>query len=207
MKICSICKQDLPLTSFDTQVTGKQGCRADCKECRKRFLRTERGLVKSMLAAQKAKSKKRNHPAPSYTEDDLFEWLLAQDNFQELFKAWINAGYPTEIKPSIDRIDDYQPYTLSNIRLVTHAQNIQRFYVDLMTGVNTKRCQAVNQYDLDGNFIQQFHSFKAASRAVNVNASAIRAVAKQITVIRQNTDGSTRTYTPKQAAGFIWKLA
>lgn len=136
MKTCSICCEDFPLDAFDVQSTGRQGRRADCKECRKRFLRSERGLCKGLLSNQKTKSKKRGHSPPAYTEEQLFQWMLGQSNFQKLYATWVDAGYETSLKPSIDRIDDYQPYTLNNIKLTTTEDNINRYYTDAVQGIN-----------------------------------------------------------------------
>ncbi len=191
MKTCSICTQDLSLEAFDVQSTGRQGRRADCKECRKRFLRSERGLCKGLLSNQKTKSKKRGHPPPAYTEEQLFQWMVAQSTFQKLYTAWVDAGYETSLKPSIDRIDDYQPYTLNNINLTTTEYNINRYYADAIQGINTKTAIAVNQYTLDGVFVASHHSYKAAARFLGHN---------QIGNIRNVAEGLGKT-----AYGYIWR--
>ena len=191
MKTCSICAQDLPLEAFDVQSTGRQGRRADCKECRKRFLRSERGLCKGLLSNQKAKSKKRGHPLPAYTEEQLFQWMLAQPNFHKLYTAWVDSGFETPLKPSTDRLDDYQPYTLNNIKLTTTENNINRYYTDAIQGINTKTAVAVDQYTLDGVFIASHHSYRAAARAIGQS---------QVGNIRNVAEG-----TGKTAYGYIWR--
>jgi hypothetical protein len=166
MKICSICKNNLPLAAYDIQSTGKQGRRSDCKDCRKRFNRTERGLVKNILANQIAKSKKRKHPAPAYTEEQLYSWFWQQPGAQALYNAWVASGFLTDLKPSIDRQDDYLPYQFGNIELTTVKENIDRYYQDAIQGINTKSAVSVDQYSMDGVFIAHHHSYKAAARAV-----------------------------------------
>ena len=191
MKTCSICKENLPLEAFDAQSTGRLGRRADCKECRKRFLHSERGLCKGLLSNQKTKSKKRGHPPPAYAEEQLFQWMLGQPNFHKLYAAWVDSGFNTPLKPSIDRLDDYQPYTLNNIKLTTTEDNINRYYTDAIQGINTKSAVAVDQYTLDGVFIASHHSYKAAARAVGQS---------QIGNIRNVAEG-----TGKTAYGYIWR--
>ena len=191
MKTCSICAQDLSLEAFDVQFTGRQGRRADCKECRKRFLRSERGLCKGLLSNQKTKSKKRGHPPPAYTEEQLFQWMLAQSNFHKLYTAWVDSGFETPLKPSTDRLDDYQPYTLNNIKLTTTEDNINRYYTDAIQGINTKTAVAVDQYTLDGVFVASHHSYRAAARSIGQS---------QVGNIRNVAEG-----TGKTAYGYIWR--
>lgn len=205
MKNCSVCNQTLPLTSFDIQSTGRAGRRADCKECRKRFHRSEAGLVKSLFGNQKAKSRKRRHAPPAYSEAQLYAWVIKQPNFQVLFDVWVRADYETNLKPSIDRLDDYQGYTLTNIKLVTVKENLDRYYTDAVSGLNTKSATAVDQYSLDGAFIQSHHSYSAAARAVGGDVNPIRNVALGTPITRNEPDGSTRSYVPAKAYGFIWR--
>jgi len=205
VKQCSICAQTLPLTAFDKQATGKHGRRADCKDCRKRFNRTPKGLVKSLYSNQVAKSRKRGHPAPAYTEAELFDWLWSQPHAQALYDAWVSGGYVSDNKPSVDRLDDYLPYTLTNIRLVTWSTNNQRQYADRVAGINVKACHAVDQYSLDGQFITTHHSYKAAARAVKGNFANIRNVAEQRPIHRAEKNGLIRSYTPMSASGYIWR--
>ena len=191
MKRCSICQEVKDLICFDIQSTGILGHRADCKECRKRFLRSERGLVKSLYANQKAKSRKRNHPPPSYTEDELFDWVTSQLNFKSMYSSWVSSGYLTDFKPSIDRVDDYKPYTLSNIALVTTKENIDRYYKDAKEGINVKSATAVNQYTFDGVFVASHHSYMAAARSLGHSS---------VGNIRNVAEGLGKT-----AYGFLWK--
>jgi hypothetical protein len=205
MKPCSICKINLPLDAFDIQNTGKFGRRADCKNCKRRFVRSPEGLVKQTYSNQKAKSRKRGHPAPSYTEYDLMIWFDRQPNFVVLYRAWEASDYQEDLRPSVDRIDDYLPYTLNNIQLTTKAQNVNRFYGDLVDGKNTKRCTAVCQHDLDGNFIQKFYSYAEAARSVNGSFANIRNVAEQKPINRREKDGTIRSWIPSKAYGYIWR--
>lgn len=205
MKTCSICETELPLAAFDTQSTGKLGKRADCKECRKRFIRSKVGVVKAIYSNQMAKSKKRNHPVPSYPETDLFDWFWKQTNSDTLYTAWVASDYSTDLHPSVDRLDDYLPYTLNNIQLVTWKENVSKFYNDLQDGTNTKRCIAVDQYELDGTFIKTHHSYKAAARDIKGLAANIRNVAEQRSIKRVGKDGSIRYWYPETSYGFIWK--
>ena len=205
MKTCSKCQISKPFDAFSKQVTGKQGLRADCKDCHKLYNYSERAVAVAMLSNQRSKSLKRGHPLPAYNLDQLLAWMVSQPNFRSLFDAWIKSGHLTNLKPSCDRIDDYKPYTLDNIQLTTVRENITRYPQDAMTGINTKSAVAVDQYTLDHQFIQQHHSYSAAARAVNGLVSNIRNVAEQLPIQRTNPDGTTRLWVPRKAYGFIWK--
>lgn len=164
MKNCSICLLFLPLSSFDKQSTGKLGCRADCKICRKRFLQSRDGLVKSIYHNQILKSKRRNYSPPSYTERELSTWIFNQVNFEALYLVWVNSNYSSKLKPSIDRLNDYKSYSFSNIRLVTWEENSDKYQYDKKEGINTKTSLAVDMFDLNGVFIQRFNSVSEAAR-------------------------------------------
>ena len=43
-------------------------------------------------------------------------------------------------------------------------------------GINTKDTRTILQYDLDGNFIKEWHSIRHAGRSLNILASNIWAV-------------------------------
>lgn len=205
MKTCSQCQISLPLECFAIQSTGKQGRRADCKSCVKRFIQSPKGLVKAIFGNQKSKSKKRGHPAPAYTEEQLFSWFWAQPNAQSLYDLWIISNYQTDLKPSVDRIDDYKPYTLGNIQLTTVKKNIQRYYTDAVNGSNMKSATPVAQYTLDGVFITYYHSYSAAARAVNGLPANIRNVAEGTPLTRKKPDGTIRSWVPSQSYGYIWR--
>ena len=201
-KVCSNCKLNKALEEFAIQSTGKLGRRADCKGCVKRFIRSEYGLIKSMFATNKSKAKKRGYSAPSYTEKELQVWVLAQPQFKQLYQAWVTGGFVTNNKPSIDRLDDYISYTLTNIQLVTHKDNIDKYYSDRIAGNNTKTLIAVDQLDLNGNFIQRFHSIAAAAREVSGLPANISNVCKGLPITK---NGTTRTWIPSKSYGYKWR--
>lgn len=206
-KECSVCLQTMCLTCFDKQSTGKQGCRADCKECRKRFTRSKRGLVKSLYTGNKARSKKKGYVSPTYSEDELYVWMVAHNNFIPMFDAWVESGYAPATRPSIDRLNDYEPYALTNIQLVTWASNSAKGYADQVSGKNNKKSEAVDMLDMEGNFIERFHSVSAAARNFNGVASNITGAITNRVTTRSNPDGSTRTYVKHKAYGHKWRYS
>lgn len=205
-KLCNVCNQDLPLDSFANQATGKLGRRASCKSCVKNvYRRTKKGLVISMHANQRAKSKKRNHPQPDYTKEELFEWCDNQPIFHKLYDDWVASNYDTKLIPTCDRLDDYKPYSLSNIQLMSWQDNSNKYIRDLKNGTNTKITSPVIAYNLDGTYHSEYHSLSAAARAVGTGHANIRNVCEAKPIKRTEKNGDVSYFTPKTSKGFVWK--
>lgn len=191
MKTCSVCKKNLPLDMFNKQSTGKQGVRADCKDCLKRFIRSKHGVINQMYSSSISRTKKKGFTPVSFTKEELEKWVYSSKEFHTLYDKWVLEDYPTALKPSLDRLDDYKGYSLDNIRIVTANTNVKRYYSDAINGINTKSAKPVKQYSLDGEYIKTFHSLSAAARSVNGIPSNINQVING-------------TYA--QAYGYKWKL-
>jgi hypothetical protein len=207
MKTCSKCNQLLPLTAFAIQSTGKQGHRADCKNCVKRFIRSKEGLIKAIYVSQKRRSNLRGYKAPTYTEQELLNWVLQQTQFHTLYNVWVNSGYLSDNKPSIDRINDYKGYCLSNIQLTTWKENNLKGKVDKVKGINNKNNIAIDMLDLENNFIERFYSISEAARRFNGVPSNIIGAITGRTSTRVNPDGSTRICKSHKAYGHKWRYS
>jgi hypothetical protein len=153
--------------------------------------RTKRGLINRIYAGQRSSSKTRNHPMPNYNSGELREWAMSQDVFHVLYDEWVKSGYESKQTPSCDRLDDYKPYTLDNLRITTWDENRSRSHSDMMNGINNKRSKSVAQYDLDGVLIQEFHSQLQAMRVTGVRQGDISACCRGV---------------QKKASGFVWKF-
>lgn len=205
-KQCTLCKNTLPLANFANQATGKKGKRSSCKECVKNtYQRTKKGLVLAMHANQRAKSKKRGHPQPAYSREELFTWCDQQPQFHAMYDDWVASNYDMQTKPTCDRLDDYKPYSLCNLQLLTYKDNSTKYYQDAISGINTKSASAVVCYNLDGSYHCEYHSLSAAARAVGTSHANIRNVCEGKPISRTNPDGSIRTSIPKTCKGFKWE--
>ena len=186
-KHCSKCKQSLPLSSYYKNNKGALGVTAQCKECtsttklgwkystpteRRDRDRTKDGMIDRIYFSQLESCKQRGCIPPSYTKQELYDWMLKQDNFKNLFNTWVTSDYLKDLKPSIDRLDDYISYTLDNIRLVTWKDNMLKAAHDRKEGINNKANNTVNMLTLSGVFIKQFHSANAAARAIGKEKGA-----------------------------------
>ena len=105
-------------------ITESKNCRL-CKECAKKgeWKHTPEGLINRIYLLQKRSSVRRGHGEPEYTCKELIDWSLSRSNFDELYTRWFDAGRPTDLVPSIDRLDDSKGYSFDNIQLITWKEN------------------------------------------------------------------------------------
>ena len=159
------------------------------KEQKLIYSRTKEGLIKSIYYDQRSHSLNRKHPMPEYSKEELIVWTFSQSNFDKLYENWVESGYKKDLRPSVDRKDDYVHYKLENLQLVTFRENYKRSHEDMKNGTNNKQSKTVYQYDLEGNFIKEFHSCRFAGRELNLSPTSI---------------GRVCNYNQKTAGGFIW---
>ncbi len=126
-----------------------------------------------MYDNQKTNSKQRGDKLPNYTMTELKEWFYLQPNQDTLYSNWVDSSYNKDARPSADRIDDYKPYSLDNIKLTTWRQNNNRGNSDRRDGTNNKMSKAVIQMSLDGEPINEFHSASEASRKTGITITGI----------------------------------
>lgn len=175
MKKCFKCGVTKELSEFYPHKEMKDGHLNKCKDCARYdsrendadYGRTEKGVIRVIYKTQRRNSKIRKMPLPNYSKKELKDWLYSND-FKRLYDNWVDSGFKKETKPSIDRRDDFKPYSFDNIRLVTWANNANHQYKDIKSGVGTSglRCKPVICYDRNNNPIAEFVSFSAACRSV-----------------------------------------
>lgn len=193
-KICTKCKITKKLISFGKYIQTEDGLNNTCKQCNldnaKKYNRTREGLITAIHSHQVSHSKTRQMDIPTYSKEELKEWILSQPNFEPLYINWVMMGYIRDLIPSVDRLDDYKSYELTNIRLVTFRENYKKAHYDKKNKINRKCYKPIYQYDLSENLIKEFISIQEASDDLGINRSNI---------------GSCCNGKRKVAGGFIWK--
>lgn len=177
-KQCFKCKETKKLDMFYKHKEMFDGYLNKCKECTKKDVKknpnsydfSEKGVIRIMYKTQKANSKRRGHIPPEYTKEQFKEWLY-KNGFKKLFNNWVASGHKKDEKPSADRRDDYKPYALSNLRLVTWADNFKKQNEDILLGRGLcgERCKAVIQISKDGSVIAEYVSYSEATRQTNIH--------------------------------------
>jgi hypothetical protein len=182
MKECFKCNTIKPLSEFYKHKGMTDGYLGKCKVCTRRdskanpksrsdcevgYDKTEKGVIRTIYKTQKSNSKRRGHPNPSYTKEELREWLY-KNNFLEIFKTWKLKEHNKNWKPSVDRIDDFKPYTLDNIRLGTWRENLNHMISDTVNGIGLsgRKCRPIMQFDKDGIKLAEYVSYSSACRII-----------------------------------------
>lgn len=177
MKECNKCHKLKEETEFYRAKSNKPRRTLTCKDCVnsafKLWAKTPKGLVSSMMRAQRSSSKKRGHLPPSYSFDELMAWLTSHPKFDEYYKAWEDSGYLKQLRPSIDRLDDYKGYSFDNIQLLSWEENLNKSHKDRRQGNNNKRNESIIQRKMDGKAVAVYYSIQSAARATNVHATHI----------------------------------
>ena len=192
MKICKNC--NIEKTDSEFYFDSSNSClHSKCKKCiledSKAKYRTKEGFIKKLLNTQNKKSVERNHSKPSYSYDELADWLEGTE-FDSLFTKWEDSEYNKLLAPSIDRLDDYKPYSLDNIRVVTWQENKAKWHRDAYNGVNNKQNMSVLKYTKDMALLEEYYSISSASRDTGTCKGDISKVC----------NGKL-----KSAGGYIWK--
>ena len=149
--------------------------RSTCRKCSRQYdfdrRHAKHGLVQQIYQNQKTNSQRRGHQPPTYSFDELYEWIMAQEIFHVLYDNWKRLDYQKDYAPSIDRKDDSIGYTMDNIQLMTFRENYMKQC--------KKASNAVAQYTKQGELVDIFESAEEASRQTGAVAHHILSVCRK----------------------------
>ena len=137
-----------------------------------KYRRTPKGVTANMLARQRSSSKHRGHPEPDYSLEEFREWVLSHPNFASMYDTWVESDYDKYLKPSVDRLNDYEGYSFDNIQLVTWKANLKKSHANNSNGNNTKRSKTVLQFE-KGVLVRTYHSTADAAIHLGCSQSAV----------------------------------
>ncbi|MEA3279657.1 MAG: hypothetical protein U9Q38_03525 [Thermodesulfobacteriota bacterium] len=169
MPVCTKCNIDKPVEEFSKRRDRPIGRRSDCKECesalRTAHYRSEEGVLSTIWSTQRRNCRERGHEYPTYSKEELGEWVVSHPEWERLYTNWVESGYDKQEKPSVDRLDDYTSYSMNNIRLVSYKDNREAYYKHSMDGTTTKALEAVVKINKEtGEEMSRYFSIAEANR-------------------------------------------
>ena len=190
MRTCTMCNE----TKLDNSFYKYKYYKSQCKKCDNqlsiKYSRTIKGLISKIYSHQKSTSKRRLHDMPNYTIQDLSNFILSQDNFEELYNNWVKSKYQKDLRPSINRLDNLKGYSFDNIELITWRENYMKD-IDRNRKLAVKsNMRPILQFTRKGKFINGYESIMSAGRNTKINPSQILQVCKNFR---------------KTAGNYIWK--
>lgn len=148
---------------------------AVCRKCGEAY---PKRLISLIYSTEVGASKSRGMPPPTYNVSELTSWLLKQEKFKTLYKAWLKSKLEKGLKPSIDRINENEPYTLDNLQLMTWAENKAKGELECKEGKRYNIVKSVCCFDLrTQEFQQQYFSMHEAGRELGLNYNTISSAA------------------------------
>ena len=193
MRECSKCKKLKENSKFSKGGLSKDGFVRMCKTCLSekslKYRRSFNGLITEIYSGQKVSSPKRGLGKVGYLKEELKVYCSESLEFMTMFEKWKESNYFIDLRPTIDRVDNFKGYNFKNIQPMTYRDNINREHQDRTTG-NSRALKRVIQFSKDGKKIKEFFSIMEAARQTNSNQSHI---------------GSVCSGKRKSHNGFMWK--
>ena len=142
-----------------------------CRTCARKF---PKPFLREMYFTQIDNSRTRGLPLPNYSFEEFRSWILAQPNFKALYKAWVNSKFDKYLKPSVDRIKEWETYTIDNIQVITWAENKAKGGQDCKEGKRYHRIIPTCSFNLETEELcNQYISAHEAERQTGIKHNTI----------------------------------
>lgn len=142
-----------------------------CKSCGRKYPRV---IILEMYQHQRHSSKTRGLPLPKYSFVEFKSWILSQPNFRPLYTTWLKSKFNKALKPSVDRIKEWETYSLDNIQLMTWAENKAKGELDCKEGRRYLGVKPICSFELDTEcFNAQYLSAHDAQRQLGIKHNTI----------------------------------
>lgn len=196
-KYCKKCEQHLNINNFTMDNSNYDKLKIYCKSCsstlKEQWRHNIDSLSSEILSNNKRNSIRRGHNPPTYDRKELDIWLKAQPSFYIIYREWVESGYNSDNKPSLDRLDESKGYSFDNVRLVTWKENQQQNSKNIKIGVGSyaeKKFKKVYKYSMDRVYIKSYISVAEAQRQENIKHISCVCLGKR-----------------RHSGGFIWSYS
>lgn len=163
-KICSTCHKTKKVSKFYRNKSKKDGLTSQCKRCvlksKISYHRSKKGLIGDIYRSQRARSIKRGHLPPTYSFEELKDYIENHKDFMLLYEKWVESGYDKWQAPSIDRLENSKGYSIDNIQLVSWKKN---FYL------SDKAPRTIRKLSKEGLVLGEYITLKVAAESVGAN--------------------------------------
>jgi len=133
------------------------------KEYETKYNRSIDGMLNRIYLSQIRSSKDRGMNLPNYNKEEFKKWAKSLYNFLEIYNNWVENNYIANYKPSFDRLDDYKPYTIDNLQLLTWEENRKKAHNDRKNGLNNKNSIKIYKLSEDYLILEEYHSIRNAT--------------------------------------------
>lgn len=143
-----------------------------------KYVRSEKGII--TRAYMKMKYKK-FFTGYKFTKKQLIKWYY-DNNYKEMYQRYFDSNFDVQLKPTIDRIDEYGIYEFSNMQLLTWRENhlkgarsiknIKQFELNRMMP-NSGPCKYLTLINKDTGSFFIFESHKSVAKLLKISPGSI----------------------------------
>ena len=172
MPKCTLCDQDKLQEDF-RKSSAYNGYKDYCKRCSTSIPvardKSLEGRLRKIHNSQLARMKRGEVESVDYTSNELVDHFKNNQVYIDVHTYWKTHGFQTMDVPSLDRINDYEPYALYNLEPMTWRDNLARSRADRVSGLNMKANNEVLKINKDGDIVDVYPSQNQASRENNMD--------------------------------------
>lgn len=173
MRECTRCKNEkLPEDFYSNSYSLK--CKQCIRECVKlnselvgnKYDFSEKGVIRVLYKTMKRHQKIRGFSDIPFTKDEFKYWLYNNTSYKDLWDTWKDNGNPTQLKPSVDRLNDYKGYSFDNMRMVVYKENREHQVNDRLKGMSKSGevCHRIIKLTKGGVEVKRYVSYQEVRR-------------------------------------------
>lgn len=126
-------------------------------EATRRFRRTPKGVLTNLYSKMRERTKRNGLEKMDFSLKEFHETFLCDDQFLEIYQEWVESGFDTYKKPSVDRKDNEKGYSRNNIQILSWEENRRKGDAE-----NSRVTTPIIMFDKNGNKAAEFESIKFA---------------------------------------------